>query len=160
MEEKKKFNYNPKSLKNLKPIQKGQVLNPHGRPKNMIRKVIDEFGELLNVKLSKTDVMSVISIMNNMSVADLTRIANDNTTPAFIVVIANGILGDIKNKNLNNTQFMLEFQHGKAIQGVQLEAKISEEVVNPKIMSDDEIRRRLTEIRERDIEERDFEEVV
>jgi len=115
---------------------------------------------LLNVKLSKTDVMSVISIMNNMSVADLTRIANDNTTPAFIVVIANGILGDIKNKNLNNTQFMLEFQHGKAIQGVQLEAKISEEVVNPKIMSDDEIRRRLTEIRERDIEERDFEEVV
>lgn len=52
-----------------------------------------------------------------MSVAEIKRIAMDVQTPGFIAVIANGILGDIKNGEMKNTQFLLEFQHGKANHG-------------------------------------------
>lgn len=160
MLEEKKHNYNPKSLSNLKMIQPGEVRNPNGRPKSMLKKVLDEAEKTLDIRMSKTDVANISSLVNQMTVSEIRRIASDCQTPGFIAVIANAILGDINNGEMKNTAFLLEFQHGKASQAINIETKIKENTVNPKIMSDDEIRERISKLRDRDITEGDFEEVV
>lgn len=160
MEEKKKKNVHPNSIKNLKVIQKGEVRNPNGRPKSMIREVIDQASDILDLKLSRHDVMMVTSMVQSYSVAEIKRIASDVNTPGFIAVVANGILGDIKNGEMKNTAFMLEFQHGKALQAMQIESTVREDIIDPRQLSDDEIRQRLSKIRERDITEGTFEEVL
>lgn len=160
MSEKKKYTPHPNSLKNLKPIQPGERRNPNGRPKSVFKQVMESVDESLKIKMTKSDVADVIAFVNSLTIADIKRIAQDATTPAFISVIANGILGDIKNGEMKNTQFMIEFQHGKASQALAIEQNITTDTINPKIMTDDEIRARLSELRERDIAEGDFEEVV
>jgi deoxyribose-phosphate aldolase len=104
--------------------------------------------------------MSVTALVQSMTVSEIKRVANDSQTPGFIAVVANAILGDIKNGEMKNTQFMLEFQHGKALQAIQMEKVVREDIIDPRQLSDEEIRQRLSELRERDIEERDFEEVI
>lgn len=158
--EEKKYNLHPNSRANLKPIQKGEVRNPNGRPKNMIKRVIDEIGDLIDVKLSKTDVMNISSWVNQMTVAEITQVAMNRDSPGFIAVIANAILGDIKNGEMKNTQIMLEFQHGKANQQIAVETTIKEDILDPRLLTDAQIRKRLSELRERDIDEGTFEEIV
>jgi hypothetical protein len=147
-------------LKNLRPIQPGEVRNPNGRPKNMFRKVMEEVDKSLRIRMTKQDVVDVVAMVNSMTVADIRMIAMDSQTPAFISVIANAILGDIKNGEMKNSQFMIEFQHGKASQAIQIETNVKEDILNPKLLTDEQIRERLSQIRERDIDEGTFEEVV
>jgi hypothetical protein len=147
-------------LKNLRPIQPGEVRNPNGRPKNMFRKVMEEVDKSLRIRMTKQDVVDVVAMVNSMTVADIRMIAMDSQTPAFIAVIANAILGDIKNGEMKNSQFMIEFQHGKASQAIQIETNVKEDILNPKLLTDEQIRERLSQIRERDIDEGTFEEVV
>jgi hypothetical protein len=147
-------------LKNLKPIQPGEIRNPNGRPKNMFRKVMEEVDKSLRIRMTKQDVVDVVAMVNSMTVADIRVVAMDSQTPAFISVIANAILGDIKNGEMKNSQFMIEFQHGKASQAIQLETNVKEDILNPKLLTDEQIRERLSQIRERDIDEGTFEEVV
>jgi hypothetical protein len=147
-------------LKNLKPIQPGEIRNPNGRPKNMFRKVMEEVDKSLRIRMTKQDVVDVVAMVNSMTVADIRMIAMDSQTPAFISVIANAILGDIKNGEMKNSQFMIEFQHGKASQAIQIETNVKEDILNPKLLTDEQIRERLSQIRERDIDEGTFEEVV
>ena len=147
-------------LKNLKPIQPGEIRNPNGRPKNMFRKVMEEVDKSLRIRMTKQDVVDVVAMVNSMTVADIRMIAMDSQTPAFISVIANAILGDIKNGEMKNSQFMIEFQHGKASQAIQIETNVKEDILNPKLLTDEQIRERLSQIRERDIDEVTFEEVV
>jgi len=147
-------------LKNLKPIQPGEIRNPNGRPKNMFRKVMEEVDKSLRIRMTKQDVVDVVAMVNSMTVADIRVVAMDSQTPAFISVIANAILGDIKNGEMKNSQFMIEFQHGKASQAIQIETNVKEDILNPKLLTDEQIRERLSQIRERDIDEGTFEEVV
>ena len=147
-------------LKNLKPIQPGEIRNPNGRPKNMFRKVMEEVDKSLRIRMTKQDVVDVVAMVNSMTVADIRMIAMDSQTPAFISVIANAILGDIKNGEMKNSQFMIEFQHGKASQAIQIETNVKEDILNPKLLTDEQIRERLSQIRERDIDEGTFEEVI
>lgn len=160
MEEKKKKNVHPNSIKNLKIIQKGEVRNPNGRPKSMIRAVIDEARDFLDVKLTRYDVMTLTSHVQSMSQYELKKLVADVNTPGFIAVIASAILGDINNGEMKNTAFMLEFQHGKALQAIQMENSIREDILDPRKLSDEEIRQRLSELRERDSTEGTFTEVI
>lgn len=160
MEEKKKKNVHPNSIKNLKIIQKGEVRNPYGRPKSMIRAVIDEARDFLDVKLTRYDVMTLTSHVQSMSQYELKKLVADVNTPGFIAVIASAILGDINNGEMKNTAFMLEFQHGKALQAIQMENSIREDILDPRKLSDEEIRQRLSELRERDSTEGTFTEDI
>lgn len=158
--EKPKKKMTEAQLRNLKPVQKGEVRNPNGRPKSMIKRVIEEVESTMDVRVTKRDVGAIFSYVNSLELHEVRALANRADVPAFISVVANSILGDINNKELKNSQWMMEFQFGKANQAIEVNRKVDENIVNPKIMSDDEIRARLAEIRERDIAEGDFEEVV
>lgn len=159
-EPKKKRIVTEKQISNLKPIQKGEVRNPNGRPKSMIKRVIEEVETTLDVRVTKRDVGAIFSYVNSLPRNEVKALAMNQEVPAFISVVANAILGDIDNKELKNSQWMMEFQFGKASQAIQLEQKVDKNIVNPKAMSDEEIRARLAELRDRDITEGTFEEVV
>lgn len=159
-EDKPKKRMTEKQLANLRPVQKGEVRNPNGRPKSMIKRVIEEVETAMDVRISKRDVGAIFSYVNSLELHEVKALAHRQDVPAFISVVANSILGDIDNKELKNSQWMMEFQFGKANQAIEVNRKVDENIVNPKIMSDDEIRARLAEIRERDITEGTFEEVV
>ena len=126
----------------------------------MIRAVIDEARDFLDVKLTRYDVMTLTSHVQSMSQYELKKLVADVNTPGFIAVIASAILGDINNGEMKNTAFMLEFQHGKALQAIQMENSIREDIIDPRKLSDDEIRQRLSELRERDSTEGTFTEVI
>lgn len=146
----------------LKPFlfKPGEVHNPYGRPKSVIKEVMRNVDKDYRVRMSKPEVAKVFSYISSLSVADLKRIIADSTTPGFMAVIASSILGDINNGELKNTAFMLEFEHGKSTQRIEQDLSIHNDTVNPKLLSDDQIRQRLSEIRERNIDEGTFEEVV
>jgi hypothetical protein len=147
-------------LSNLRPIQKGECRNPNGRPKSMIKRVIEEVETTLDVKITKRDVGAIFTYLNSLPLHEIKRISLDTEVPGFISVVANAILGDISNKEMKNSQWMMEFQFGKSNQAIEVLHKEDKNSINPKIMSDDEIRARLSEIRNRDITEGTFEEII
>lgn len=149
-----------KQLANLIPIKKGETRNPNGRPKSMIKKVIEEVETSMDIKITKRDVGAIFTYLNSLPLHEIRRLSVDTEVPGFISVVANSILGDIQNKELKNSQWMMEFQFGKSNQAIEVLHKEDKNSINPKIMSDDEIRARLNEIRNRDISEGTFEEIV
>jgi hypothetical protein len=146
----------------LKPymVKPGEVRNPYGRPKSVIKEVMKNLDEQYRLRMSKPEVVKVMTYISSLSVADLKRLVADSNTPGFMAVMASSILGDINNGELKNTAFMLEFEHGKSTQRIEQDLSIHNDTVNPKLLSDDQIRQRLSEIRERNIDEGTFEEVV
>jgi hypothetical protein len=141
-------------------IKPGEIRNPYGRPKSVIKEVMKNLDEQYRLRMSKPEVVKVMTYISSLSVADLKRLVADTNTPGFMAVMASSILGDINNGELKNTAFMLEFEHGKSTQRIEQDLSIHNDTVNPKLLSDDQIRQRLSEIRERNIDEGTFEEVV
>jgi hypothetical protein len=56
-----------KSLKNLKPVKLGQVLNPHGRPKKIscIPDILREIGDEVDPKTGAPNLETVMRIVYN-----------------------------------------------------------------------------------------------
>lgn len=86
--------------KDARPFQKGQSGNPNGRPRNVLTKLESLIKQEFKVHLSKADKLTIMESMLEMSVQQLGIIAQDKDSPAFMVVMANSIRGDIERKKM------------------------------------------------------------
>lgn len=130
---------NPKSLKNLKPAKKGDVLNPNGRPRSPAGATLREW---LNVLIEKPE-------------RDLREIINDEDAPAAKVIAARRVLNamldsstwkEVKDKDSDASEMYrtgdtpgpaLDFDRifdrtvGKPAQQVNVKGEMSHTILDP-----------------------------
>jgi hypothetical protein len=90
-------------------IQKGQVLNPNGRPKKLVSKVLDELKEE-GEQVSKSQVFDIYQIMISLTIPKLKEVAGDESKPALYRILAKEILGK---KGFEAIEKMLDRANGK-----------------------------------------------
>ncbi len=103
METTRKRQMNPNSLKNLRPIQKGQVLNPRGPPKK-----VDCLLECIKGELVKTSINS--------------KLTNEQ-------LIASMLVAQATRGNIKAIELMMSYLHAKLAQGLDLNAQGKLELV-------------------------------
>ena len=91
----------------------GQSGNPNGRPKNVLTKLEQELGKQFKVAFSKADKLRIMESMLEMSMADIAKIIKDPDAPAFMVVMANSIKGDIERKNMKTVDELFARFYGR-----------------------------------------------
>lgn len=84
-----------------------------GRPKNILNKLEEAIGKQFTVSFSKVDKLRIMESMLEMSMAEITKIMKDPDTPAFMVVIANSIKGDIERKNMKTMDELFARFYGR-----------------------------------------------
>lgn len=127
---------NPNSLKNLKPLVKGQILNPEGaRAHSPITKELRKFTNELFIDLLQ------LAIMGDRD--GLKKLIADETTPAIQVGIAQSLLNAIEKGDWDIISKITERITGVAPKVVHLKT----EQVKTDEMSEDELYNRAREIR-------------
>lgn len=99
----------------------GQSGNPKGRPRKMTAQVEQLMGMEFNIKMSKDTRSEILESMLEMSITDLTKIANDKNAPALIVIIAKGLCEDAKNGKMTTISELFDRLFGKPKQAVNVE---------------------------------------
>lgn len=106
--------------KNLKPPwKKGQSGNPKGRPRKIIGKLEKLIGEEFALDLSKAEKYQILEWALEKNKEELQSIVDDEKQPAFLVCVANSILGDIKNKRIITVEALFDRIFGKPKQSVE-----------------------------------------
>ena len=72
-----------------------------GRPKNILTRLETALGREFKVAFSKSDKLAIMESMLEMSLNQLGQIVQDKDAPAFMVVMAQSIRGDIERKKMN-----------------------------------------------------------
>lgn len=91
----------------------GQSGNPNGRPKSALTKLEQALGRQFKVAFTKPDKLQIMESMLEMSIAEITKIMKDPDAPAFMVVMANSIKGDIERKNMKTVDELFARFYGR-----------------------------------------------
>ena len=105
----------------------GQSGNPNGRPKNVLTKLEQELGKQFKVAFSKADKLRIMESMLEMSMADIAKIIKDPDAPAFMVVMANSIKGDIERKNMKTVDELFARFYGRPGKEAEQQAETKED---------------------------------
>lgn len=101
---------NPENVLKHK-IKKGEVRNPHGRPKGTI-------AELKGQGLTKTEAYAAIGLMLKQNKPDLKSISESNVAPVWKVCIARAILKDIALGYHSTVESLFDRLFGRAKQTI------------------------------------------
>lgn len=101
--------------------KKGQSGNPAGRPRKALAELEQSIELQFEVSLSKEDKFTIIESLLEMPIADLKALAKSPQTPAFVVVAASAIAGDIQRKKLDSINDLFDRFFGKPKQTMQTE---------------------------------------
>jgi len=102
--------------KHLTPFKKGEIHNPNGRPKKIMRRLEELVGQKFGLELTKTDKYQLIEYCLEKNIDELKSIATDEKSPVFLVSIALAIMGDMKLKRINTVEAIFDRVFGKPVQ--------------------------------------------
>ena len=123
--------------KNLIPAKKGEVRNPHGRPKKVDTILKEIFLDEYNVKLSKSQTEEIIKGVLSKTKTELMELAQNNDLPFWISMIANKATKDYKKGSIHLLELLFDRVYGKPKETVDqnIEAKtinVTLNLENPK----------------------------
>ena len=96
----------------------GESGNPLGRPKMALKQLAEKAGVDFQVHLTRTDKTRILESMMEMTMGQLKSIATDPRAPAFMVVIATAIKGDIKSGSFRTIDMLMDRFYGRAVQAI------------------------------------------
>ena len=112
---------------NLKPIQKGQVLNPNGRPKKIETILKDVFLAEYNTKLTNGQAQDIIKGLLTKSRSELIELAKNDDLPFWISMIAKKATRDYERGSIHLVELLFDRVYGKPKE--QIDATIEQKVV-------------------------------
>ncbi len=98
-----------------------------GRPKNILNKIEEAICKQFTVSFSKVDKLRIMESMLEMSMADIAKIIKDPDAPAFMVVMANSIKGDIERKNMKTVDELFARFYGRPGKEAEQQAETKED---------------------------------
>jgi hypothetical protein len=104
---------NPKHKDNLKPFKKGKSGNPRGRPKKIENIIKELFQNEYNFKLSKGQADEIIVSLLGKTKKQLIELANNETLPFWISLIANKAKMDFKNGSIELIEKLFDRVYGR-----------------------------------------------
>lgn len=100
--------------KNLRtPWKKGQSGNPNGRPKKIETIISEVFLSEQNLKLSKSQVQDIIKVILSKTRNELTDLANDDSLPFWIALIAKKAKRDFEKGSIHILDVLFDRVYGK-----------------------------------------------
>ena len=91
---------------------KGETMNPRGRPRRTLRRVIDEWKKLGNEPAAKADVKEIYEHLITLSKAEITKESENLNAPMIVRIVAKALLKE--KQSFINLEAMLDRAHGKA----------------------------------------------
>jgi hypothetical protein len=104
---------NPNAADNLKPIQKGEVRNPNGRPKKISTIIYDVFLQEHNIKLSKAQTEEIIKSILSRNKTELIELAKNDQLPFWISLIAKKAQMDFERGSIELIEKLFDRVYGK-----------------------------------------------
>jgi hypothetical protein len=84
-----------------------------GRKPSRFKQIISQLRTANEEPLTREDYNNIIAHLLSLTPEELKSIASDNKTPIAVIIIASSIAGDIDNKNLTNTEKLIDRIFGK-----------------------------------------------
>jgi hypothetical protein len=103
----------PKTIKGkhggtLKPIQKGEVRNPIGRPRKYVSQIIDK-------GFTKREIEDTFSNLLTLTFDQLKRVFNDDRATMLEKIVAASLTKSVQRGSLDVIETMLSRVHGKPV---------------------------------------------
>jgi hypothetical protein len=107
-----------KGHRNLKPIQKGEVRNPNGRPKKM-KTLLGRQGYRLS------DINDTIQIMMLMDLEELKKVFEDPKSTILEKTVANALRKSMEKGKLDSMETLLTRVYGKPKEKLEQEINVT-----------------------------------
>lgn len=91
-------------------IEKGDVCNPTGRPRNTLRTVLDKLDDKGYTRISMPDIFDAYERTINLPEEELKKVINDKTSPMIVRIIGKALLDK---KGFEILEKMLDRAYGK-----------------------------------------------
>lgn len=98
---------------NLKPAQKGEIRNPHGRPKKVETVLKEFFLSEYNIKLSSGQTNDIIRGILSKSRTELIELAKNEDLPFWISMIAKKATRDYEKGSIHLLELLFDRVYGK-----------------------------------------------
>lgn len=84
---------NPNNIENLNPAKKGEIRNPHGRPKKSFSLLNDQLKNEGYEALTRSQIVEAYSLIFSLDEEKIKEIASDKTQPLVIRLIIKELTG-------------------------------------------------------------------